>query len=558
MAKAKPWALTDLSKYGTLILKIEGAGEYVLTQCTLTFAINEIPQASCLVAVGRDVRTLELAEIHRHASKLDQMRRAHVLFQPRGEWEPSTDQQWTGPKTIFTGYFAGMTYRKVSGKFQPVLNLIHWLVDLGGSSVLSANHSAVSPDWLRAALVKPSLTGSGYGPEILYVDHLVAYDAVRSVVADDLWGGIKSFLCGLATMPEKVEIPCRGCGAPPGEYRSNERATRALKRIEGPGGECGLEYKYAKPLALNSQGIPLVDAACASAIGHYTFQDYARYTFWDVIVGRYCPAFSMILAPLVDRALVLADCPGYRTDWDKTIQPEEYDDIKSSGMLVHPLQSVGVTSGFSAPTGYGIREKGTSGAVCIGGYWAVDAQEASDGSTLVKPAPLWLQEVPYIGQWAGSASGLGTDTAARTTITDVDPFQPTEAKPSEFMSKLCQLYSAYAHSVYIQQMLAGRSATLMGKLRFDIAPGSILKVEPKPELFEPGVDELAVPLYGQVTRVTVNINGEASLCGTMLELNYVRSERENQEDRTSIDQHPLFGDRVVTGAPLVDDDWKFL
>ena len=58
-------------------------------------------------------------------------------------------------------------------------------------------------------------------------------------------------------------------------------------------------------------------------------------------------------------------------------------------------------------------------------------------------------------------------------------------------------------------------------------------------------------MYGQVVRVTYEIDAENRTARTSFMLSHLRTEKENESDATSIDRHPLFGDSVVAGSPLV-------
>ena len=111
------------------------------------------------------------------------------------------------------------------------------------------------------------------------------------------------------------------------------------------------------------------------------------------------------------------------------------------------------------------------------------------------------------------------------------------------------MYDDYARAVYIHQALRGRTGQLNGKLRFDIAPGSTVKIEGTSEPFLKD-DGLGYNLIGDVIRVTIAINAESAQASTAFQLGNVRTESENEDDLTSIDQHPLYTTKFL-GAPLV-------
>ena len=200
------WALTDLTGAGapeqTLTLLIDFEDDYTVdeddflknsvvftvAQYTATFAENEIPRATCLVAVGRDVRSqgaAELATIHKIEPKSwDNIHKARVYFEPRGQWSADFDDKrlWnpdpsTSRKIIFDGYYVGPAIRKTDDKINPVIHLWHWLAVLGFSSMMSYLQHPSNPADLVAPAGAPSVPTAGGAVDFIYahVDGLHRY-----------------------------------------------------------------------------------------------------------------------------------------------------------------------------------------------------------------------------------------------------------------------------------------------------------------------------------------------------------------------------------------------
>lgn len=78
-------------------------------------------------------------------------------------------------------------------------------------------------------------------------------------------------------------------------------------------------------------------------------------------------------------------------------------------------------------------------------------------------------------------------------------------------------------------MLRGRNQTVSGRLRFDIAPGTLVRVSSAkestvlPEEFYTQEDNLGSDIYGEVVRVSVVINADAPAAGTSFLLTNIRS-----------------------------------
>jgi hypothetical protein len=580
----RTYVYTDLTAADAVVLRV-GDATYDVAQVTASWAVNELPRAVCLLAMGRSTATLDPANIHR-TGRPKAMTPAQITFHPRGRYDRSRD--WPdGPKVVFDGFFAGFAYRKVGGKVQVVANLLHWAAALGFSSAVSSAVHAANPTALNAAAVLPSLAAAG-ARQVHYVSELAAAETAAPVIATDAWGALKAVFCGLANTPTQALTFHPDCDADGRSYAVNSAALAALARVEGPGlgNVADRPYKYGVPLQLPAAvtGVPSILRAVTRYVGETMVEAYANTTFWDKLVGDFCPQFGLAFLPAVDYALVAADTPAYNQGAWRTLEVFDYDSLDQSADLDRPLRAVGVTVGYASTTG-AIIDAGQAGPVRpefgrVGGCFAADSVAPGDGALLVVKAPEWLGQVTC-PPGAGESLGLTTGRAARTATTPQGAAtgDPTLSADPQSLSAVCGIY---AHAVYVGYALRGRSGVASGKLRFDVAPGSIVRIRPSPERFvgkltnkltaaagfdgltgalgpgEKGTpDALAVPLVGCVQRVTVTINAEAGMAGTTFLLTHLRSEDENHEDRTSVTEHPLFGKSIHGGgrhgSPLVTD-----
>jgi hypothetical protein len=554
----KNYAVTDLSASD---LKLTLAGvDHAVVGFSATFAVNEIPTAQCYVAVGRDVTdgASKAAAAHTQLKSLltsPQMTEARVTFSPRGEYSPD-GTPWPAADeapAIFDGYVAGATVRKVSGKFVVVINLIHWLIDLACSSTLTAHGHASNPTQLNAAAVLDSLdtTNAGQG---IYVSSLAASQLVGDTVADDVWAAIKTVFCKLAGTETQPSGPAEQC-AGTGTYSVNDRALLALMRIEGPGSSCAVPYRDGVPLKLDLDGVgapgslAAVQDAVADSIGMETLETYGSTTFWDKMIRGYFPLFGLAIVPMVDTAIVIADTPAYRGGVWRTIEDEE-DSLDFAAATEMPLRGVGVIAAWESETQAGVGEDGED-LPLVGGCFVADSVEPGDGVIQFVEAPDWLRMAFTSGAYAGETTGIPEDEPARAAGADAAGAEPAAATPEAFGDDLNGLYRRYAQTVYANSTLRGRSGTMPGKLRFDVAPGSIVRIRARPEKFlaGDGEDALAATLIGCTSRVTVALDAEGPAATTAFQFTHVRFEDpENTRDRTSVDGHPLFGKAIHGGG----------
>lgn len=568
MAKAQNIAFTTLSEEDALILDINGV-KYDIAQFIASFQLNGIPQATCILAVGSNARRVEeLATIHDTAASLTTMLPAKVIFHARGQYDTSGKEWPDEAVVIFEGYFTGFSYNKERGKVSVQAGLVHWLVDLGFSSTFSSILQPPSMGSLSYAAVTRLLEssdgvsladaqspgGAGSGSEPAFVPGLIGYSVVQPLVAVDLWVGIKDFLCALASYAGYTKATPEGCL---GDFdpRNNTRALNALGRIEGPAKNCNLAYKYAAPLPLDVGDLGVIADAVTEKVASAAMDQFISQTFWDVLVGHYGTLFNMDIVPMVDRALVVGSvhAPRLNAYW-RTLRPEDYVSINTKSTIPKPLRGVAMFGQSTTDAGYKFTEEGT-GEYSFSGCFGSDAQEDADGSLLIITPPSWLTNVPVIAPTAGASAGITgqkPNNSATTPEAGNTANANTEPSGSQTFGTVSAAMSRYAHSVFVNNMLRGRSGEISGRLRFDIAPGSHLKIEGSPEVFLGAEDALAASMFVRVHRVTIEINAETGMAATSFGVMSVRSEKENTEDRTSVDRHPLFSAAtVVPGAPLV-------
>ena len=551
----KNHAVTYLSDDGALYLDIEGK-RYEVAHYTASWAVNEIPQGQCLIAVGRDARSDkagDLAAIHREAGSLKQMRKAKVMFKPRGDYDPDGNVWPEGEQVIFDGYYVGYAYRKMNGKVQVIVNLSHWLIDLTQSSCISKNSHPSNPASLTTSAVMKQVKEAG-GSQGAFVSYLTGHKVIQGRVLEDLWGAIKELFCELALVKTAAVGPSDECG--PGKFVENDRALNALARMEGPVPACSKAYKHGVKLVPQGMNQPLVDSAIGNAICNATVDSYANTTFWDKLIGEFCPMFGLAVIPLVDKALVVADTPAYNKNHWREIGPDEYDSFDQTAFVERPMRAVGVFGHVASFTGARNGEQPVNHRD-VGGCYVAGSVAENDGLVQYVRAPAWLDTLMTGAVYGKTSTGNKKDEATSTATTTGKTGSPDDPVYSKVIGSIQPLYAKYAQSVYVLHTLRGRNGSMSGKLRFDIGPGSIIKVKATPDVrTASGVDKLAGDFYGCVSRVTININSEASMAGTTYQLTHLRTEEENSHPRTSVQSHPLFGDSIhgsgKHGAPLID------
>lgn len=565
MMPAANYAYTSLSAKDSITLTLEGFGALGLSAFSGSWAMNQIPEAMCTLAVGRNAADgTTLAAIHKFAAKIKTMVKATVTATFSGQYMP--DKDWPKkPLVIFEGYYVGFSYQKVNGRIQPVAHLLHWLTDLGFSSCLSAaTHPAIAGSLIDAAVFqsKRAAPGAGGGGQAIFLPHMIGHADLNTNLHEDLWGALKQYMCDMSNYtgfyPVGVGDPGLGrCGGKDtlNVLTSNNRATRALARIEGPGGEdcagdgvTNTDYKYGSKLTFATP-LDVESNAIAGYIGSAMVSDMVQHTFWDLLIGVYCPLFGFDLCPAIDRVVIFPSIPGWRGKGGKywrDISPSDYDYVDETAALPKPLRGVVIHGGFVADTMANAHEAAVGTSAIPAGLFASPAQDENDGAVLYQPPPAWLPQILLAG--LNTANGTPDDTVINSATTPGQGSGPKEETPQQLLPDVKTLLDCYARMIFSQNALRGRSGNFSGRLRFDIAPGSHVKIIGSPEKFIGGEDDLAANKYGQVARMTVEIDAEGRRAVTAFQVIGLRNDAENQDDRTSIPDHPFFPGAIGNGG----------
>ncbi len=543
-----------------LWLELGDFGKFEVASFSSNFSLNAIPSAQCVLAVGRDAANIQKkAAIHNKQGSLREMVTAKVYLKAQGAWDDKAN--WPeGQTLIFDGRLTGIGYRKMGdGQVSYVASIIHWLSDMAFSSTLSEQSHPANPGKYsyRSIYAGIGTTSSGnpHGLSMLSADKFMSADLIRR----DFWGNsIKPLFCKLT---EKDTIQLTGELQGKAKPGSNDLAQAALSRIEGASGDsCAKPLSdYNVPLSLDmgaDAGISLrVARSISQNVMRDTVESYATTTMWDVLVGRLSPTFAFGVVPLVNTALVVPYVPGLRGLYSKEVNTDDYNFVDLSAYIPRPIRGVGIYGGRAMNSNPATDPNAQNPrAVGIGGYY--EPADPPRGMLLIRNAPPWLYNIPFTYSSAARTSGMrqGTPTNTATTVVNgsIAIKGGEDQKTANEVAALANGYfNRYAQTLYITEALRGRQGQLAGKLRFDISPGSNIKIGGSREQFIGGDDALGQDLVGSVMRVSTTISAESGRAGTGFQLAYIRTTSENENDQTSIDRHPLYSTKFL-GAPLVD------
>ena len=570
----------------SLYLKIDDEDSpYALMQYSATFAKNEIPTATCVLGTGESVtRNNETGSPEELVETMNGsvLKKAKIFlrFGPNSYWVPYGENPlaWLPKeKCIFEGYVAGLSYTRVGAQIQLTVNLVHRLIDLTYGSLMSGWQHPSNDINLLTPAIAPEMGGCNFGvgaganTGVWTPGQYLAPQVTDNGGADFAKAILISMKCLAET--DIFNLDCKNFPMPD---NPNTHAAEVLEKMVSKTG--GLKD-------------PLM--SYVNVIGDYMGKmlDNSRgMTFWDFLVNKICPDFVMAVIPLPSvtsspdgaYAYVIGDTPGLKTPY-KTLYLGDYTNFNLKARLWKPLYAVGVMSNGDNVAGAQIGnnvQKPIKGALCVGGVYPVPDDVSLNeqvGQFLAIGAPNWLRGAGLMSgamkEWGSSSQAVNDAIAGGTSTLPPPTGEGGEQEPAHSLKERSEILDKYAKLIYVQNAINGRGGTFDSKLRFDIAPGTVLKLHkklnPKSGARESSHQELPGTVFVQVSRVSHNINAESPMAKTSFECVHLRTQEENDhgkpEGHYSLEDHVFFDGPepeegaeagAFAGAPLIED-WKF-
>jgi hypothetical protein len=511
-----------------------------------SFALNTIPTASLIVAVGRNAVTGEPATIHDALKKLGPRDKVKVMLEITAG-SGDTSMMEAGTYTIFDGFFIGIGYQRSENHANYTLNLVHWVDDLNNSSGINGNwFPGVPHDYAQQALIDTTGRTSA-GAVTGKIDTSIA--SLKNIKAD-LWEEVlKPTLISLAGFSGRLLQDANK------NVTGNDAALAALERMPGNGKD-----KYYKPLSMNVEELTTSNfsGSLASYLSSSINDSFAQNSFWAKIVAEYTGQFLFALSPSVDWVLPIPFCAGLR--WKaggKEITAKQYNYANFNANMSQIIESVDVIYAVGSATG--ITQLTSPPDPTRPSYYRPHAQwppadvtkndEFKRGLKLFKNTPEWLAKMDptkFTGQpsTAGARPTAAPDRPGGDLANDLDP---TGAAYKQTRN----VVTSYAKQFYLTEVMQQRYGELSGPLRFDIAPGSIVKIytPARDKELESAKTEFVI---ASVISVSYVINAERAIAGTSFAIAHTKTEKEaSAGSYYSADLPPLYAE-AWHGGPLAE------
>lgn len=508
-----------------------GASILPITRFSAQFALNSIPQASCSVALGVDAKDGKTSPIHDIlANSLQYRIPARVFVKvsvPYEEKNPSItvskDKIFDGNNFIaFDGYMSGSGYRRSGNTIEYTVSLEHWFSDLAIASGMSQDiqpgtaHDFVFP----STFYDPQLRTGNF-----LVPAMASRRALAAAISGDVWEGIKAFLLEICNNSNPVGL--NDIYGTARSFRSNEPAAKALGKFISTA-----PYQSMKLLGVNSDtakriGDTIISKAESTYIGS---------SIWDNLIV-YSSALMFNVCPLIEKAVVGQKNPNLRTIHKKITAAEVFNFDISTNM---PRFISGVVLKNSTPAGNNFLQTQlpaqgkTLRNMVVGSYFV---GKTTEGTVAFHHVPEWLMDP--------SIPDMKPALPAPMAVGQLQNAQGANA--NDVAMKMRGFGNRYAQAMYGNEVLKYRNGQLAGRLRFDIAPGSIIEIEASKNIAVSS-DQLTNNMVAHVDSVAIYIDASSGQASTAFGLSSIRYGEENQSDIT-IDKNPMYAGSF-NGAPL--------
>jgi len=557
------WAMVDLSgTTGAKITLVVQGIEIPISQFSMSYAINDIPTATVLVALGRNAHDGKNSRVYDIVKDVSAMTSAYIKINGKlGDWATSGTggSRLQFPEAndviLFTGYLVGTSYVRSGGKVSLALHLLNQLtlltMTMGGTShVLPGTpHEMILPNLYK-----------GSGGEVAAEFSSNYAKEVASTLPTDFSQAIVNVMAKIASQPFFIQ------GYDPSVINTTGRSNKAAIYAIEPAGDGrwlgmynhisgGYLKDYVTAYPLRTNGDTISNYIAQSISRNLNSSGYSN-DLWTTLIYALLADYGCAVIPFPRAALVAPVLPMSQSA-ESVIRVGDIVDFSMNASIKQPVRAVGVFSNSDIRT---MNVKGLAAddpfARVSGRYIASESE--SDGGWYYKKAPDWLDntatsdpnienpDVNKLMNKPGNNANGGNPEVVRELgqqITDV----------KQYLNK-------YAQLVYLGIALKNRQATLVTKLRFDISPGSTVRLELQPEAISGAVDMLSSGdtkafYYGFVNQVTVSIDAEQGFASTSYVLTNLRSKAENDMPggRFSIATHPFFDDKFFRGGPLVPE-----
>jgi len=522
-----------------------------VTKATVSYAMNTIPFGTIVCPVGMSTRGDGPVKSPAHAllqdTKWPQPVTLHVKVQQSKE-SAVRKHLANGTYTIFEGYVSGAAIKRTVNGFTASFEITHWLSDLNFSSAISASSHPDNPSrYSYSATFRREKGGTGAIEKKQWLPGSLAEGVfAKDDPQEDLWG--KCILKWFKALAKEDRMQTAGdkCDIGPNDMKGAVQAALdkfvvgkpALKFLEGYGN------------GIYNIWDAFTYATFNSTTNNNALAGVAHTTIWDKLINNFASNFMFKIIPHPTEARVVPFLPVVKDMWQVTRSPKEdgnytihakdIDYIDTAQQIIRPIRAYMLYGGIGFIAGanlHGGQIKDTVDDNFLGGCYIDKKKDElgkdKDGMVIIKRLPRYLENVIHPSRKVKNAIGVKTTSNQPDEESD-DKDNDAKARKEEVLSYASKL----AEFMYHNEVLKDRRGQLSGPLRFDIAPGSCVKIQGV-GMKEYDADLKIADSWAHVVKLTHYIDAEAPRAGTAFHLGHIHTDIEHEDVPT---KHPLYAD----------------
>lgn len=539
-----------------------------LSSVRTVFALNVFPSAQFTIPTGKQVDGTEVIRFKELKEELRPFRYVEIWLQLEGQFAPNTE--WpTEPFKMFAGYVTASSLTRGVGGAAVFVEAVHWLADLDASIALTSD-LATGSDVVITIPGQATEAGSQNTPLVT-----TPSDTNLLEIGSDFWNkALKQKLiavCKTATID--TEILCAS--------KIRKTNDTALKRLELAEGDAGFDRSDKIDITTISFKQPITGILQDSTIKTIRMMLYdgsmSQISLWAKLL-QITSVFGLTVIPTIESATVapiVNVLAGEDPPRHVTIKASEYFNFSPGTNAYRMRRGVILRGQNDSPSG--VMPDGAYTAVRYispGCYFADNDEDlpqemrdiAARGVIETVSPPPWLTGRSVLSALAArnvektfsQFNYVMRDVTEGDESTElVGPESPEETLKEE-LDKAQTFGGAYAKWQYWMRHYSANIGSLTGKLRFDIAPGSIIRIEGIDGKLYEDTEEKDYT-FACVTSVQCEINLDNRQAATSFSLSHLR----RNEDRTvGVNSHPLYNEvwvgTVLQNLEMTGDDTTFV
>jgi hypothetical protein len=519
--------------------------KFPITNLTITASLNSIPTATVGLAVGIDMKTNTVGIIHTADGK--------SLLQPfsytygkiyfrnliSGTSHIAVDEKG---EVIFEGYINSTAESYSMAGTSVVLTMIHWAYGLDACPACNTIVHPLSSSDFSSMFYAHNVKTRAAGPSNNAADS-AAVTTLSLIVSGKLNGeelrndvienGLLAVLKILNSWSDASHL-----------HVIADISTRNGQRLEF---DAGLKIKIAEILNTRLKTGDSTDAAGTYGLPQGVFpvlklkhegkqgdqiinamykdffsapaKELLMNSLWSSMVSK-AGRFGFMIVPRVLEVRFITKRYVHDTAYPHVANP-----VVIQASVVHPRPIRAVITMPSALVSQGDKP---NAPLHYGKYVSTTAKS---GTLLIRNRPEWAANVPQMNLVATARSGDSTELATKDN-------RPAFVADNGFYDRL-------AEEAYWDTMFEGSQMVAVGPLRFDVCPGTMVKVI---GFYNPVTPSSSDSYLGMVTTVKFTLDMEQATAITQYSLSHVRAEGNKLNDTAATAEHPIYDCKPFSGA----------